>query len=388
MHGFNEDLTLVGLFIAALFVLDKVRALGCQPRARACRGCEVASAQAVVTPAIRVKDKATKTRYFALHAMANAVAAVASFPDMAKVVLNPASALTGECTRACAGPVLRFGNWGAHCTVSGPSFSMVANSAICAIHVYHVLAWKLERADIVHHAVFVLVLCGLAIPFKQAMGATNNFGCFFVSTRPPFVACVMCGTSRVAERAPGRPRLRAARARAGGPHGADDGEAAVRGDQQVAAVAAGLRVPVRGVQRVVGRRGGVRARPRGDGRAARDRRGAVRSERHSVQRGGHRELPPRGGSGARAPSGVAARARPRRQAACVRSRRLCGTCCTRDCSAPRRRTRSSQRWRIWTRGPRSGGARRRQRRRRRGRNPLMPQKTCVRPAYFHRIVRA
>jgi hypothetical protein len=58
---------------------------------------------------------------------------------------------------------------------------MVANSVICAIHLYHVLAWKLEPADIMHHALFVVVLCGLAIPFKQTMGAANNFGCFFVS---------------------------------------------------------------------------------------------------------------------------------------------------------------------------------------------------------------
>ena len=49
----------------------------------------------------------------------------------------------------------------------GPSYTMVANSAVVAIHTYHCLAFNLQAAEIFHHALFVTILCGLAIPYKQ-----------------------------------------------------------------------------------------------------------------------------------------------------------------------------------------------------------------------------
>lgn len=67
---------------------------------------------------------------------------------------------------------------------TGPSQTMVANSSIVAVHLYHVLAFKLSTAEIVHHAVFVIILCGLGIAFKQQGGIANNFGCFFLSGLP------------------------------------------------------------------------------------------------------------------------------------------------------------------------------------------------------------
>jgi hypothetical protein len=132
LAGWNEDLTLTGAAMLALVVLD------------------VALVQRYLINA----------RYFALHAFINAIVVVAAFPDAAKVFM------TG------------------HEAMVGPSYTMVANSAIAAIHIYHCVAFQLSFADIMHHAVFVTVLCGLAVPFKHVGGALNNFGCFFLSGLP------------------------------------------------------------------------------------------------------------------------------------------------------------------------------------------------------------
>lgn len=102
-----------------------------------------------------------KARYFALHVVANAVTAVAAFPDVVR-------GITGD-------PRTAF---------SGPSHTMVANSMVAAIHLYHCVAFPLRREDIVHHLTFVSILCGLAIPLKQVDGIGNNFGCFFLSGVP------------------------------------------------------------------------------------------------------------------------------------------------------------------------------------------------------------
>ena len=61
---------------------------------------------------------------------------------------------------------------------------MMANSAVSAIHLYHCVAFPLTASDIFHHLVFVSILCGLGILFKQTGGIANNFGCFFLSGLP------------------------------------------------------------------------------------------------------------------------------------------------------------------------------------------------------------
>jgi hypothetical protein len=103
---------------------------------------------------------AVKSRYFALHACANTVSTIAASFDLYKSLCDPLHAF------------------------QGPSFTMVANSAVASIHFYHILAFKLNSADIFHHVTFVSVLCGLAIPFKHSGGAANNLGCFFLSGLP------------------------------------------------------------------------------------------------------------------------------------------------------------------------------------------------------------
>lgn len=133
LDGLNEDLTLIAAVIALLAVVDVL----------------------LVKPFVH-----PKARYFALHVVANTITAVASFPDVARAWSDPLNCFTG------------------------PSATMVANSAVAAIHLYHILAFKLRGEDIFHHLTFVIVLCGLAIPYKQTGGIANNFGCFFLSGLP------------------------------------------------------------------------------------------------------------------------------------------------------------------------------------------------------------
>jgi hypothetical protein len=92
--------------------------------------------------------------------MANTVAAIAAFPDVVRGFTEPETSWTGS------------------------SQTMVANSAISAIHIYHCIAFKLSTSDIVHHLIFVSILCGLGIAFKDKGGIANNFGCFFLSGLP------------------------------------------------------------------------------------------------------------------------------------------------------------------------------------------------------------
>lgn len=134
MEGYNEDLVFTAAFIVFLGVIDL----------------------AIVRPLLH-----PKARYFALHFVANMVSAVAAFPDMRRGITED--------------PKTVF---------SGPTQTMVANSAVAAIHLYHCIAFKLTAADIFHHVTFVTILCGAAIPGKHTGGIANNFGCFFLSGVP------------------------------------------------------------------------------------------------------------------------------------------------------------------------------------------------------------
>ncbi len=77
---------------------------------------------AVVDRLVVSKYLHTSSRYFALHAVANAISATCSFPDVVRAFVDPLHALTG------------------------PSHTMWANSAIVAIHSYHVAFFSLKVA--------------------------------------------------------------------------------------------------------------------------------------------------------------------------------------------------------------------------------------------------
>ena len=93
LDGWNEDVCLIGAMMAVLCAIDV---------------CFV------------TRWLSPKSRYFALHAFANAVSAVAAAPDVARGLLRPVEAFSGQ------------------------SHTMVANSAVAAIHVYHAVAFNLK----------------------------------------------------------------------------------------------------------------------------------------------------------------------------------------------------------------------------------------------------
>jgi hypothetical protein len=141
LHMFNEDAALIVIFMLMLAAIDVL----------------------LVRPFLH-----PKARYFALHASANTVCAIASFPDVYRALVTE--------------PLDSF---------NGPSYSMVANSAAAAIHLYHCVAFSLRADDIFHHLTFTCVLCGLAIPFKHNGGVANNMGCFFLTGVPGGVDYVL-----------------------------------------------------------------------------------------------------------------------------------------------------------------------------------------------------
>ncbi|CUI10895.1 membrane-associated protein, putative [Bodo saltans] len=134
LHGLNEDITLTLFGMGALFLVDTL----------------------IVKPFI-----APKARYFALHVFGNAVSSVAAFPDVV-------TALTQDPTRL----------------LGTPASTMLPNSMVAAIHLYHCVAFPLRAEDIFHHLTFVGSLCCLALPAKRVLGAASGWGCFFMSGFP------------------------------------------------------------------------------------------------------------------------------------------------------------------------------------------------------------
>lgn len=133
-YGLNEDITFTLLGMGALFLVDRL----------------------VVKPFIK-----PKVRYFALHAFGNAVSSVAAFPDIVTALTQDPRRLVGM-----------------------PASTMLPNSMVVAIHLYHCVAFPLRAEDIVHHLTFVGSLCCLAIPSKRVLGAASGWGCFFMSGLP------------------------------------------------------------------------------------------------------------------------------------------------------------------------------------------------------------
>ncbi len=112
-----------------------------------------------------------KGRYFALHAVTNAVVAYYAFPDVVKV--------------ATEDPAIVF---------FGRMRTMIPTSAVVGLHLYHCLAFQLTAADIFHHLYFAFALCLMAIPCKGIQGSSANFGAFFLSglpSLPDYIALVL-----------------------------------------------------------------------------------------------------------------------------------------------------------------------------------------------------
>jgi hypothetical protein len=133
LYGYNEDVVLTVFFIFVLFVCD----------------------QAVIRQVLHPKG-----RWFAVHALANALVSYYSFPDVIKTLKDPLN------------------------TFRGPTSTMYANSAVSAVHLYHCIFFRLNAADWFHHFTSLPCTLFIAVPFKQACGAMTNFGCFFLCGLP------------------------------------------------------------------------------------------------------------------------------------------------------------------------------------------------------------
>ena len=105
-------------------------------------------------------------QWFCLHALANAFVVVGAVPDFYFVSLVPSKALSA-----------------AHCYDMGKwACSDWPTCMIIAIHVYHMLAFKLTSDDLFHHLTFVPVIGGGH--FVWPWGAAGNILCFFISGFP------------------------------------------------------------------------------------------------------------------------------------------------------------------------------------------------------------
>jgi hypothetical protein len=135
LENYNEDLTLIAIFLCFFFVLD------------------YGIVQRVIHP---------KARYFAIHAVANTLVCYFAYPDVIRVLTeNPLTIL------------------------SGPVGSNLPNCIGCAMHIYHVIGgFKLTAEDIFHHVTFVSVLGAMGPPFKKIGGVASCFGAFFLTGLP------------------------------------------------------------------------------------------------------------------------------------------------------------------------------------------------------------
>jgi hypothetical protein len=105
-------------------------------------------------------------QWFCLHALANAFVVVGAVPDFYFVSLMPSKALSA-----------------AHCYEMGKwACSDWPTCMIVAIHIYHMLAFKLTADDLFHHLTFVPVIGGGH--FVWPWGAAGNILCFFISGFP------------------------------------------------------------------------------------------------------------------------------------------------------------------------------------------------------------
>ena len=105
-------------------------------------------------------------QWFCLHAFANAFVVLGAIPDFYYVSLQPSEALS-------AAHCMKYSKW---------ACSDWPTCMIIAIHLYHMLAFRLTSDDLFHHLVFVPVIGGGH--FIWPWGAAGNILCFFISGLP------------------------------------------------------------------------------------------------------------------------------------------------------------------------------------------------------------
>ena len=106
------------------------------------------------------------SRWYLLHSIGNLFLAVLCLPDFANTFNNPPAALSLEYCRGL-GP-LGCTDW--------------PTCIVIAMHLYHMLSFKLDSNDYFHHLLFVPTIGG--INFVYPLGPLCNVLCFFISGLP------------------------------------------------------------------------------------------------------------------------------------------------------------------------------------------------------------
>ena len=112
-------------------------------------------------------------RWFLLHALGNLVVAGLSVPDILYWWANPAGAMSVAYCKTL--PSIGCTDW--------------PTCLIVAMHIYHMLAYKLSGDDLFHHLLFVPLIGG--VNFAYAWGVTGNILSFFISGLPGGVDYLM-----------------------------------------------------------------------------------------------------------------------------------------------------------------------------------------------------
>lgn len=107
-------------------------------------------------------------RYYFLHAVANMVVVWHAVPCFIRMILDPVDAMDGT------------------------AWTMIPNGMVVAIHLYHVLFFNLNFKDILHHCIFVSVLCSIAVWYQDISGFASPVGCLILSgvSFPDYIALV------------------------------------------------------------------------------------------------------------------------------------------------------------------------------------------------------
>ena len=111
-----------------------------------------------------VKVGGTNARWFGLHSFANLFVVIFSLPDVLELIVNPINCLNPKCD------------------FSSYACTDLPVCIIAAIHLYHILAFRLTWDDWFHHLVFALCIVGLH--FCYNWGPASSFLSFFISGFP------------------------------------------------------------------------------------------------------------------------------------------------------------------------------------------------------------
>jgi hypothetical protein len=134
LYGYNEDLTQMCAALAGLFLVHNL----------------------LVRPFV-----VPKAQYFALHAVVNFAMVCVTLPDVIAV-------LSGD-------PRGVF---------QGPMQSMMSNSLLFALHLYHMLTFKVTSEDVFHHVLFSFIVAPFVAANKLHFGRATSFDVFFLSGLP------------------------------------------------------------------------------------------------------------------------------------------------------------------------------------------------------------